>query len=148
MNRSAWTGTTKKHKKHWGHEIVWTGLFRGKEIFIKSGHRTSLKFNVQKNELLYVQSGEIFAEYADEAHLADSIRCPSKATKLMPGDILNVQAGCPYRLSALSDSIVFEISDNQDRASTPSKVIIEDDYGRDTKEAKRKNIIFKALVKK
>ncbi len=128
----------------WGHEISWTGLFHGKEIFIKQGHRTSLKFNVHKSEILYVQSGEVYAEFADEMHLSDHARCPSRAKTIKPGGILNVQAGCPYRLSALKDSIVFEISSTSSQAQ---RVVIEDDYGRDTKEAKAKNLIFKTLIK-
>lgn len=145
MNRSAWVGSSTKRKMPWGHETSWTGLFHGKEIFIKQGHRTSLKFNVHKNEILYVQSGEIYAEFADELHLTDHVRCPSRVKKIRPGEVLNVQAGCPYRLSALKDSTVFEISDT---SSSFDRIVIEDDYGRDTKEAKAKSIIFKPLIKK
>jgi len=142
MNRCSWPGTSSKEEKPWGHEISWTGLFHGKEIFIKSGFRTSLKFNVQKNELLYVQSGRVIAEYADEGHFKDSNKCPASARELLPGDILNVQAGCPYRLSALDNSIVFEISDR----GAFRRVIIEDDYGRESKDSSQEKLIFKPLI--
>ena len=141
MNRCSWPGTSSKEEKPWGHEISWAGLFHGKEIFIKSGFRTSLKFNVQKNELLYVQSGLVIAEYADEGHFKDSAKCPSSARWLVPGDILNVQAGCPYRLSAKEDSIVFEISDK----GSFDRVIIEDDYGRASDDLTEEKLIFNPL---
>ena len=144
MNRCAWIGVSTRHEKPWGHENVWTGVFKGKEIHIKSGHRTSLKFNTNKDELLYVQSGEILVEYADEGHLRSPNKHPSKSKMLKPGGLLNVQAGCPYRLSAVKDSVVFEISDSR---FGDTRVIIEDDYGRDCSEAEKKNIIFKPAKK-
>jgi mannose-6-phosphate isomerase-like protein (cupin superfamily) len=139
MNRCAWPSDSTKCEKPWGHEISWAGIFHGKEIFIKSGNRTSLKFNEQKSEMLYVQSGKVRAEYADEGHFRDATGYPSRVKVLRPGDCLNIHAGCPYRLSALEDSTVFEISDN---VSSPQKVIIEDDYGRDTSRAKNQKLIF------
>jgi mannose-6-phosphate isomerase-like protein (cupin superfamily) len=127
MNRSTWAGKSSKRKKPWGYEIAWTGLFRGKEIHICEGMRTSLKFNVNKSEILYVSTGEVSIECADESHFSDPVESPSRLVKLGPGDFINVQAGCPYRVTALRDSIVFEISDN---ARDIERVIIEDDYGR------------------
>ena len=139
MNRCAWPSGSTKRKTPWGHEISWEGIFYGKEIFIKSGNRTSLKFNEQKNEMLYVQAGKVHVEYADEGHFRDPAGYPSCTRVLQPGDCLNIQTGCPYRLSALEDSTVFEISNN---TLSKHRVIIEDDYGRDTSGAKNKNLIF------
>ncbi len=144
MNRCAWIGVSTRHEKPWGHENVWNGVFQGKEIHINSGHRTSLKFNTHKDELLYVQSGEIFVEYADEGHLRSPNKHPSKCKTLKKGGILNIQAGCPYRLSAVADSVVFEISDSR---FGDTRVIIQDDYGRDCSEAEKKKIIFKPAKK-
>ena len=143
MNRCTWPGSSIRSQKPWGHEISWTGIFPGKELFIKASHSTSLKFNVFKNEMLYIQSGEILAEFADEGHLRDPVAHPSKRRTLLPGDCLNIQAGCPYRLSAIKDSTVFEISDS---TSCSDKVVIEDDYGRDTTEAERQKLIFNPLT--
>ena len=129
MNRSIWKGRSILVKKPWGSERVWGGLFSGKEIYIQKGNRTSLKFNKQKNEILYVQSGELFVEYADEQHFNDPVKNPAMNCTIKEGELLNVQAGCPYRLSAVEDCVLFEISDcSQQR----DKVVIDDDYGRNT----------------
>tara|TARA_B100000212_G_scaffold339071_1_gene316765 strand:- start:792 stop:1229 length:438 start_codon:yes stop_codon:yes gene_type:complete len=144
MNRCAWIGKAVKHDKPWGHEFIWTGVYRGKEIYIKAGNRTSLKFNKNKDEVLYVQHGEVHVEYADEGHFDSPVKYPSKASKLTKGGLLNIQAGCPYRLSAITDCVVFEISDSRFREG---RVIIEDDHGRDCSEAESNNLIFKPAKK-
>ena len=127
MNRGAWIGKSRKSNKPWGFEIAWSGIFRGKEIHLNEGCRTSLKFNKQKSEMLYVQAGKVHVEFADEAHFAKPDANPARTAVLKPGSLLNVQAGCPYRLSALENSIVFEISDVK---FGDDRVIIDDDYGR------------------
>lgn len=134
MNRSIWNSKSSLVKKPWGSERRWTGLFSGKEIYIKKGNRTSLKFNKTKNEVLFLQSGELFVEFANEQHFKDHIKSPSKSCILSEGDILNVQAGCPYRLSAVKDCVLFEISDG---TPTEEKVVIDDDYGRETNNDKQ-----------
>ena len=144
MNRCSWTGRAVKHDKPWGHEYVWSGVFKGKEIHIKANHRTSLKFNTHKDELLYVQSGEVFVEYADEGHFSSPNKHPAKSATLKPGGLLNVQAGCPYRLSAIEDSVVFEIGDAR---FGDTRVLIEDDYGRDCSKAEANKWIFKPAKK-
>ena len=130
MNRSIWKGRSRVKEKPWGTERVWGGLFSGKEIRSKKGHRTSLKFNNRKNEILWLQSGSLFVECADEQHFSDHVKSPVRTYTLGSGDFLNVQAGCPYRLSALEDCVLFEISDT----GTESKFVIDDDYGRKTNE--------------
>ena len=130
MNRAVWPGKSRKSRKPWGYEIEWRGLFSGKEIHIESGKRTSLKFNTHKTELLYVSTGKVSVECADEMHLSDPIRSPSRVLVLSEGDFLNVQAGCPYRVTALQNSIIFELSDSS-RSAREQRVILEDDYGRE-----------------
>jgi len=126
MNRCVWVSRSISEEKPWGFEIQWSGLFYGKEIHLRSGHRTSLKFHPDKNEVLYVQHGKILAEIADERHFHNSNQEPARLVTLKKGDILNVQAGCAYRLTAQDDSIVFEISDG----SSSDPIRLEDDYGR------------------
>ena len=144
MNRCAWPGRSQKIDKPWGFEREWNGIFHGKEIHVSANHRTSLKYNKMKDEVLYVQTGLIHVEYADEGHLDSPATDPSKSHQLKPGELLTVQAGCPYRISALEDSVVFEISEGRWK---DDRVIIEDDYGRDCSEAKRKNLIFNPAKK-
>ena len=134
MNRCAWNSKSlSSEEKPWGFEICWGGLFNGKEIHLRAGHRTSLKFHPHKNEILYVQHGTILAEFANEKHFQDPIQAPAKLVALRRGDTLNVQAGCAYRLTAQDDSIVFEISDG----NTHDPVRLEDDYGRELAEGEK-----------
>ena len=130
VNRSIWKSKSRVAEKPWGSERVWSGLFSGKEIKIRGGHRTSLKFNNKKNELLWLQSGELLVECADEQHFNDHVKHPVRTYTLRSGDFLNVQAGCPYRLSAVEDCVLFEISDT----GAESKFVIDDDYGRKTND--------------
>ena len=133
MNRCAWISGSASEEKPWGFETKWTGLFHGKEIHLNAGHRTSLKFHSDKNEVLYVQQGEILAEVADERHFHNPIQEPARLVTLKRGDILNVQAGCAYRLTAQDDSIVFEISNG----GGGEPIRLEDDYGRKTTKEKK-----------
>ena len=126
MNRSIWRGRSSVHVKPWGEERTWSGLFSGKEIRIKKGSRTSLKFNDRKNEVLFLQSGRLHVEMADEQHFSDPVKSPARTCIMEEGDILNVQAGCPYRLSAMEPCVLFEISDS----ISSGRVVLEDDYGR------------------
>jgi len=132
MNRCIWPGRSSATKKPWGYEIQWNGIFHGKEIHLRAGHRTSLKFHRSKQEVLYVQSGLISAEIADERHFLDHVLYPARVVTLGPGEIINVQAGCAYRLTAMDDSVVFEISSGTDSSSP---VRLEDDYGREVDES-------------
>ena len=128
MNRCIWRGRSTATEKPWGHEITWSGLFHGKEIHLRAGHRTSLKFHKHKHEVLYVQHGALEAEIADERHFIDPDNNSARMVTLGPGEIINVQAGCAYRLTAIDDSIIFEISSGY---ANDRPVRIEDDYGRE-----------------
>ena len=77
-----------------------------------------------------MSTGEVSVECADEMHLTDPVRSPSRTLVLSEGDFLNVQAGCPYRVTALENSIIFELSDSP-RTARDQKIVLEDDYGRD-----------------
>lgn len=144
MNRSVWFGESKRSEKPWGHEDKWGGIFSGKQIFINADCRTSLKFNSHKSEALYVTSGKVLIEYADEAHFSDPLQNPSKTKVLRAGCVINIQAGCPYRLSALEDSVIFEISTSRIQ---DTKVILDDDYGRKP-NSKKDKWIFKPTIEK
>ena len=138
MNRCIWTGKSTSMEKPWGHEVTWSGIFHGKEIHLRAGHRTSLKFHPQKSEVLYIQHGAISAEIADERHFVDPSLDPARILKLQKGDVLNVQPGCAYRLTAIDDSIVFEISSGY---GGDFPVRLEDDYGREVVDGERYTFI-------
>ena len=138
MNKCIWPGKSTQHETPWGYEIRWSGIFVGKELHIDKGFRTSLKFYTRKNEMLFVAKGTILAEIADERHWEDPLQHPSRLVTLTRGELLNVQAGCPYRLQAAEDSVVYEIG--QSSPTTP--VRLADDYGRPVDEEALKLYTF------
>tara|TARA_Y100000310_G_C20436025_1_gene693765 strand:- start:398 stop:829 length:432 start_codon:yes stop_codon:yes gene_type:complete len=128
MNRNAWISKSHTVEMPWGVETRWSAVstITGKKLEIHSGLCTSLKFHRQKNEVLFVASGEVTVFFASERHFEDPIQYPASKKILTAGGLLNVQAGCPYRVCANEDSIVYEISDG----TSENVVRIEDEYGR------------------
>lgn len=129
MNRSSWKSGSKKVSTPWGYEVCWLALptITGKKLMINKGKCTSLKFHLRKNEVLFVGDGKISIVHAPEKHFSDPGEHPAIKSELAPGDVLNVQAGSPYRICALEDSTVYEISDNNGEGGL---VRLEDEYGR------------------
>ena len=129
--KSAWVSTSSRDdikEKPWGSETTWSGFagIHGKTLFIRSGHRTSLKYHQLKSEVLMLRSGSAEVQFGDELSFTDPVAHPIKTQVMAPGDILLVQSGSPYRITALEDCEIIEIGDN--RGDGP--VRIEDDYGR------------------
>tara|TARA_E500000331_G_scaffold307849_1_gene312997 strand:- start:540 stop:962 length:423 start_codon:yes stop_codon:yes gene_type:complete len=131
--KTAWTSRpwTKKQKP-WGHELAWSSFTsgHGKLLYIEKGHRTSLKFNTQKNESLLVMSGKLNVIFGDELSMKMPATHPLKSEILEAGGCLHVQSGCPYRLEAIEDSSVIEIGNFLNDVP----IRLEDDYGRKTKK--------------
>ena len=130
--KSSWVSRSKKESiKYfpWGREQTWAAFagIHGKTLFIKAGHRTSLKYHPLKTEVLLIRSGLAEVEFGDELSLTDPLVHPIKKETIKHGDSLLVQSGSPYRISAIEDCEIVEIGDNM--SDTP--VRIEDDYGRE-----------------
>jgi len=128
--KSAWVTSWNRQDKPWGYEMIWSSFIscHGKILFLKEGHRTSLKFNNRKRESLLVLSGKVRAFFGDELCLKRKNSPTLSEEILEPGMILNVQSECPYRLVGLEDSQIIEIGDWLD--DKPNR--IEDDYGRES----------------
>ena len=128
--KSAWVSSSgaQETQKPWGTEISWSGFggIHGKTLFIQEGHRTSLKYNLRKTEVLMVRSGTVEATFGDERTLENPNSNPFKTQILNQGDSLLVQSCCPYRIRAITNCEIFEIGDSA--KDTPIR--IEDDYGR------------------
>jgi len=127
--KTAWVTRSKTvSKKPWGHEKSWSSFTagHGKILSINKGSRTSLKYNPQKNESLFVLTGKLRVTFGDELSIKHPASHPMKIETLEPGECLNVQSCCPYRLEALEDSEVVEIGN----FLSDKPVRIEDDYGR------------------
>ena len=127
--KSCWTGRSRTTDKPWGSEVVWAAHHSvgGKILHIRESERTSLKFNTLKDECLFVLSGIVEVQYGNQETLTDPVQHPFEHTVLSPGESLCVQSGCPYRITAVEDSQVIEISEERFNSRT---IRIEDDYGR------------------
>ena len=122
-----WVSNVTTKDKPWGLETTWITTSTAshcKIINIKKGHRTSLKKYQVKNESFYLVSGKLEVMYGD--HKTTDPKC-MVTTELNPNQALSVPSGCPYRLTALEDSVVIESSDQVETAYE----IIEDDYLRE-----------------
>ena len=129
MDKAAWIGNSTKYEKPWGYEIVWSTMqnLQGKEVFIREGARTSLKYHTNKDEVLYLMSGRAVVEFADEEWFRYS-DVNIKKEVLEAGQYLAVQSSCLYRITAETNCVFLEIS-NRISGKT---IRIEDDYGRPT----------------
>jgi len=127
--KSCWTGGSTLIQKPWGSELVWKAQssVSGKILSIRESERTSLKYNTLKDECLFVLDGLIEVMYGNEQTLKDPVQHPFQHAVLNPGEFLSVQSGCPYRITAIEDSQVIEISEARFNSRT---IRIEDDYGR------------------
>jgi mannose-6-phosphate isomerase len=134
MSNSAWVSKALFKNKPWGREVVASnhGNISAKLITIEKGHSTSFKYNNIKFETLVVLKGEIKVYYANSDFFSSN-ECSMKTEILEPGQALNVQCGCPYRLKALETSQLLEIGDCTNNAELNTIRII-DDYGRSSEK--------------
>jgi mannose-6-phosphate isomerase-like protein (cupin superfamily) len=130
MNNHAWTSNATRTEKPWGYEVVWGALpqIHGKILNISKGMRTSLKYNVSKDEVLFVLEGELEVMYGDERSKTDPVDFPLKNKKMFPGDVLYIQPGSPYRLHAIEECRIVEIGNR----NLGKPVRVQDDHGRNT----------------
>ena len=136
--KTAWRSGSAKSDKPWGSEIQWSsfGGVTGKTLFLKKGYRTSLKYHPLKNEALFFRVGKAKVMFGDERTVKNPERYPYRIGIFNPGDVLNVQSGCPYRIEALEDCEIIEIGDKP----SLSPVRLDDDYDRHlTADEKEKN---------
>ena len=131
MNRSIWSSRSQVVNRHWGYEQQWATMLPldGKVLYIKNGARTSMKMFDRKDEVLFIQSGRVMAVVADEEIFSKKTAVFRKIN-LREGDVLNIQAGCPYRLEAIEgNAVVVEISNGH----TSDYIRFDDDFGREDK---------------
>lgn len=110
-------------QKPWGYEILFahTNYYVGKVIYIRRDHRLSLQYHQEKDETIYLYSGEAEILLED----ANGSMTPRVLTA---GSAVRIPAGAKHRLHAIKDCVIFEVSTPQIK----DVVRIEDDYGRAT----------------
>ena len=106
--------------KPWGHEIIWarTEDYIGKKLFIRKGHKLSLQYHNEKEETIYLHSGEMLFTVEQDGRLV--------VKTLRPGDEHHIPRGTRHRMEAVQDCVVFEVSTPQ----LDDVVRLEDAYGR------------------
>ena len=109
--------TTSKDKTHvqkikhvdkgWGHEkwIVNKPEYCGKLLFFNKGKRCSWHFHVKKDEVFYLQSGQMLVKYSDNDDITEA-----KEITLNAGDAFHVYRGLRHQMYAVEDSELFEFS--------------------------------------
>ena len=136
--KSAWITQTMSKDKPWGSVTTWSALpsIFGKMLKIRSGCRTSLKYNNLKDEAFFVMSGRVKLTYADEEWLAYK-GVETKEAILSAGQAFIVMSRCVYRLEALEESEIIEIANRGGRCAER----LADDYGRQVLETDLPNEI-------
>lgn len=112
--------------KPWGYEkiIAQTDKYIGKILHVVEGEELSLQYHHNKDETLYVLSGQIALEI--RGNVRDTLPESWFTLNMFPGDSYHIKAGEIHRISAKKTSEIMEVS-------TPEMddvVRIEDKYGR------------------
>jgi len=107
--------------KPWGYELRWavTDRYLGKIIHVDAGHQLSLQYHVQKDESLYVLSGDLDL-------VLENDRGEIETHRLTRGMSARVHPGRRHRFRAVSDVDLCEVSSPE----IDDVVRLEDSYGR------------------
>ena len=130
--KSSWITKSSANSKPWGDETSWSGAQSAsvKTLSLAEGKRNSFKYNRTKDEMLICGSGKVKVYYGGEELLTKD-RGDLQVGYLEPGYALVVQSHCPYRLEAIEDSIILEVSSKSE--NKPSR--LHDDYGREIEKS-------------
>lgn len=108
-------------EKPWGYELIWarTNAYVGKILFVRSNESLSLQYHNQKEETLYLESGECKILTGPS---------PDKLVEhvLLPGDVFHVTPKTLHQIVAVTDCRLFEVSTPQ----LTDVVRLKDRYGR------------------
>ena len=130
---SIWKNKESFHEKPWGHETRFSSPFGmgGKKIHIKKGHRNSLKYYKMKNQLLYCLTGEVKVHAPNESEFGQ-VCCGKQGNyfHLCPGEFILIQNENAYRLEAVTDCELLEVTSGQNCNERQGLIMIADDYGR------------------
>ena len=113
----------RRVEKPWGHEIIWahTDRYVGKVLHVNAGQALSVQYHNQKDETVYLLSGEMI--YWVQLEGDDAPR----DQKMKIGDAFRITPGTVHYIQAVTDCDILE-------ASTPELddvVRITDRYGRE-----------------
>jgi mannose-6-phosphate isomerase-like protein (cupin superfamily) len=112
MDKDCWKPSLTRKEKEWGHEISWLSIptLRGKIISMDKGKKTSIKSYRNKSEVFFVLEGTAEIVYApDKWHSRPNHKLFVREV-LSTGEVLVIQANCPYRIEAVTDIRIFEMA--------------------------------------
>jgi mannose-6-phosphate isomerase len=114
-------------EKPWGHGVIWahTPLYVGKILHIKAGQALSVQYHEQKDETIFLLSGEMIYR------IGASADAELKEISLKAGESFRNEPGTVHQMEAVTDCDVLE-------ASTPhldDVVRLKDRYGREGTKA-------------
>ena len=129
---SIWSSKHTETQKPWGHEARWCSPFgiSGKLLYINQGHRNSLKYYPNKNQVLYCLTGHVKILAPKENEFGESCCDGGSYFNLSPGEYILIQSANPYRIEAVEQSVLIEVIDDRSSSYGAQAVILEDDYGR------------------
>jgi quercetin dioxygenase-like cupin family protein len=108
-------------RKPWGYEDRWaiTDRYLGKILHIDAGQALSLQYHNAKDETILIVRGEMDLELDDDDGRLVTHR-------LREGDSVHITPGRKHRMTAVTDTDVFEVSTPE----IDDVVRLEDRYGR------------------
>jgi mannose-6-phosphate isomerase len=109
-----------KVEKPWGYELIFakTDRYVGKILHVNTGETLSLQYHREKEETLYLLSGEIRLTLRSGE---DETVCLMK-----PGEAYHIPPGLIHRMEAVVDADIAEVSTTE----LQDVVRLEDRYGR------------------
>jgi mannose-6-phosphate isomerase-like protein (cupin superfamily) len=108
-------------EKPWGYELRWaiTDRYLGKLIHVDAGQALSLQYHVQKDETIFVLSGDLDLVLEDDGGVIQTHR-------MTAGMSARVRPGRRHRFQAVTDVDLCEVSSPE----IDDVVRLEDNYGR------------------
>lgn len=103
-------------EKPWGREVWYaqTDRYAGKVLEVRAGHQLSLQKHAVKHETLYLFSGQMSFQLADEVF------------EWVPGTCIEIPPDTVHRMEAVEDSLILEVSTPE----LDDVIRLEDRYGR------------------
>jgi mannose-6-phosphate isomerase len=116
---------TTRVEKPWGYELHWakTERYVGKLIHVNAGHALSLQYHNQKDETIFLWSGQMMFEIGKDGTSEGALT----KREMKPGEAVHIVPRTVHRMTAITDCDIFEVS-------TPELhdvVRLEDRYGRE-----------------
>ncbi|HUT16023.1 MAG TPA: SDR family NAD(P)-dependent oxidoreductase [Anaerolineae bacterium] len=111
--------------KPWGYQLMFavTPSYAGGVDVVRKGHGLSLQYHLYRDETLYLHDGRLLVELEDEAGTM-------RRFEMEPGRSIRFCPMRKHRVTALEDSVVFEVSTPQ----LEDVVRLQDRYGRADKQ--------------